>query len=139
MAAVFWPEHTTALPLSRKGKWSTYTTKDGLAHNGMASIDISDLIGDVWLGTLAGLTRWSSGKLATFNQFNSGLPNDLVYCVICDGKDVWVATGGGAGRLDTFTNEWEIFTEKVHPCTSHGHTEYQPVVARSILPPGAAV
>ncbi len=103
------------LAVYENGKWRTYTTKDGLAHNGIVSIDISDLTGDVWLGTLAGLTRWSSGKFTTFNQFNSGLPNDLVYCVICDGKDVWVATAGGAGHLDTFTNEWEIFTEKNAP------------------------
>lgn len=98
-----------------KGKWTTYTKEDGLAHNGVASIDVSDLTGDVWIGTLGGLTRWSAGKFETFNQFNSGMPNDLVYCVFCDGKDVWVATGGGAGKYDTFTRQWEIFTEANAP------------------------
>lgn len=93
------------------GKWKTYTKEDGLSHNGVLSIDVSALTGDVWIGTLSGLTRWSGGKFETFNQFNSGLPNDLVYCVICDGKDVWVATGGGAGHYDTFNRKWEIFTE----------------------------
>ncbi len=97
------------------GKWKTYTTKDGLAHNGVVSIDVSELTGDVWIGTLGGLTCWSGGKFETFTQFNSGLPNDLVYCVICDGKDVWVATGGGAGHYDTSTREWEIFTEMNAP------------------------
>jgi ligand-binding sensor domain-containing protein len=96
-------------------KWRTFTTKDGLAHNGIVSIDVSELTGDVWLGTLGGLTRWSAGKFENFTQFNSGMPNDLVYCVICDGKDVWVATGGGAGHYDTYTKEWEIFTEKNAP------------------------
>ncbi len=43
------------------------------------------------------------------------LPNDLVYCVYCDGKDVWVATGGGAGRYNTETGEWAIFTEMNAP------------------------
>lgn len=97
------------------GKWRNYTTNDGLAHNGVVSIDYSKLTGDIWIGTLGGLNRWSSGKFETFNQFNSGMPNDLVYCVYCDGKDVWVATGGGAGHYDTFTRVWEIFTEQNAP------------------------
>ncbi len=99
----------------KNGQWKTYTTKDGLAHNGVVSIDVSKQTGDVWIGTLGGLTRWSAGKFETFTQFNSGLPNDLVYCVCCDGKDVWVATGGGAGLYDTYTKQWEIFTEKNAP------------------------
>jgi ligand-binding sensor domain-containing protein len=103
------------LAVFENGKWSTYTTQDGLAHNGVVSIDVSDLTGDIWIGTLGGLNRWSAGKFETFNQFNSGLPNDLVYCVYCDGKDIWVATGGGAGHYDTFTKEWEIFTEMNAP------------------------
>lgn len=82
-------------------KWRTYTTEDGLAHNGIVSIDVSELTGDVWIGTLGGLNRWSAGKFETFNQFNSGMPNDLVYNVFCYGKDIWVATGGGAGFYDT--------------------------------------
>ena len=103
------------LAVYETGKWQTYTTKDGLAHNGIVSIDISELTGDVWIGTLGGLNRWSAGKFETFNQFNSGLPNDLVYCVWCEGKDIWVATAGGAGHYDTFTREWEIFTEQNAP------------------------
>jgi ligand-binding sensor domain-containing protein len=98
-----------------KGTWKTYTTRDGLSHNGVLSIDVSPLSGDVWIGTLSGLTRWSGGKFEVFNQFNSGLPNDLVYMVICDGKDIWCATGGGAGHYDTFSREWEIFTERNAP------------------------
>lgn len=103
------------LAVYEKGKWRTYTTDDGLAHNGIVSIDVSALTGDVWIGTLGGLNRWSGGKFETFNQFNSGMPNDLVYNVFCYGKDVWVATGGGAGLYDTQTKEWEIFTEQNAP------------------------
>jgi hypothetical protein len=103
------------LAVYENGKWCTYTKEDGLAHNGIVSVDVSSVTGDVWVGTLGGLNRWSSGKFTTFNQFNSGMPNDLVYCVCCDGMDVWVATGGGAGRLDTRTGQWEIFTEQNAP------------------------
>ena len=103
------------LAVYEKEKWHTYTTEDGLAHNGIVSIDVSPLTGDVWIGTLGGLNRWSGGKFETFNQFNSGMPNDLVYNVYCFGKDIWVATGGGAGHYDTQNKEWEIFTEQNAP------------------------
>jgi hypothetical protein len=103
------------LAIYRAGKWKVLTKEDGLAHTGVVSVDISPVTGDVWIGTLAGLTRWSGGKFETFNQFNSGLPNDLVYNVVCDGKDVWVTTGGGAGHYDPYKKEWEIFTEMNAP------------------------
>ncbi len=103
------------LAVFEKGKWSTYTTKDGLAHNGVLAIDVSELTGDVWLGTMGGLTRWSAGRFENFTQLNSGMPNDLIYSVICDGKDVWVATGGGAGQYDTYKKRWKIFTEQNAP------------------------
>jgi ligand-binding sensor domain-containing protein len=103
------------LAVYQDNKWKVYTKKDGLAHNGVVSVDVSPVTGDVWIGTLGGLTRWSGGKFETFNQFNSGLPNDLVYNVVCDGKDVWMATGGGAGHYDTYTKQWEIFTEMNAP------------------------
>lgn len=97
------------------GTWKTYTTKDGLAHNGVLAIDVSEQTGDVWLGTMGGLTRWSTGKFENFTQMNSGMPNDLIYAVTCDGKDVWVATGGGAGQFDTYTKKWQIYTEQNAP------------------------
>ncbi len=103
------------LAVYENDEWKTYTVEDGLAHNGVLSIDVSELTGDVWLGTLGGLTRWSAGRFETFTQFNSGLANDVIYSVICDGKDVWVATGGGAGHYDTYTKEWGIYTERNAP------------------------
>lgn len=103
------------LAVYENGKWKTYTTKDGLAHNGILAIDVNKKNGDVWLGTMGGLSLWSAGKFENFTQMNSGMPNDLIYSVICDGKDVWVATGGGAGKYDTYTKQWEIFTEKNAP------------------------
>jgi len=103
------------LAVYENGKWKTYTTKDGLAHNAILSIDVSKLTGEVWLGTMGGLTRWSAGKFKNFTQMNSGLPNDLIYSVTCDGKDVWVATAGGAGKYDTYTKQWKIFTQQNAP------------------------
>ena len=96
-------------------EWTVYTTDDGLAHNGVLAIDISEETGEVWIGTMGGLSKWSSGKFETFDQLNSGMPNDLIYGLVCDGKDIWVATGGGAGRYDTYAKRWDIFTEQNAP------------------------
>jgi hypothetical protein len=103
------------LAVFENNKWRTYKKEDGLAHNGIVSIDVCEVTGDVWIGTLGGLSRWSGGKFETFTQFNSGMPNDLVYNVCCNGKDIWCATGGGAGHYDTDTKQWEIFTEMNAP------------------------
>jgi ligand-binding sensor domain-containing protein len=110
-----WVGTSAGLALFENGNWKTYTTEDGLAHNHVIAIDVSDLTGDVWIGTMGGVSRLSAGKFITFSQFNSGLANDVIYSIICDGKDVWVATGGGAGHYDTYTKEWEIFTERNAP------------------------
>jgi ligand-binding sensor domain-containing protein len=110
-----WAGTSKGLALLEDGKWTIFTTEDGLAHNGVLSIDISPVTGDVWVATLSGLSRFSGGKFDTFTQFNSGLANDVIYGVVCDGKDVWVATGGGAGVYDTYTKTWGIFTEQNAP------------------------
>ncbi len=92
-----------------------YTKEDGLAHHNVVSVEVSPTTGDIWVGTMGGLNRLSAGKFETFNQFNSGMPNDVVYQVYCVDKYVWVATGGGAGCYDIYNKQWEIFTEQNAP------------------------
>ena len=110
-----WAGTDAGLALLENGTWRTFSTADGLSHNGILSLDVSPVTGDLWIATFGGLNRYSAGEFDTFNQFNSGLPNDVIYQVACDGKDVWVATGGGAGMLDTYTGKWSIYTEKNAP------------------------
>jgi len=110
-----WVGTSQGLALLEDGKWTVYTEEDGLAHRGVLAIDVSPITGDVWVATMSGLNRFSGGKFEKFTQFNSGLANDVIYSVICDGKDVWVATGGGAGVLDTYTGKWGIYTDQNAP------------------------
>jgi ligand-binding sensor domain-containing protein len=110
-----WIGTSNGLVLYENGAFRTFTTEDGLAHHGVLAIDVSELTGDVWIGTFGGMNRYSGGQFETFTQFNSGLANDVIYSVVCDGKDVWCATGGGAGHYDTYTEEWEIYTERNAP------------------------
>lgn len=110
-----WAGTSQGLALLEDNKWTIYTEDDGLAHRGVLSIDVSPMTGDLWVATMSGLNRFSGGKFETFTQFNSGLANDVVYSVVCDGKDVWVATGGGAGVYDTYTGEWGIYNDQNAP------------------------
>lgn len=110
-----WVGTNQGLALLEEGKWKVYGEDDGLAHRGVLAIDVSEETGDVWIATMSGLNRFSGGTFEKFTQFNSGLANDVVYAVTCDGKDVWVATGGGASVLNTYTGKWSIYTEKNAP------------------------
>ncbi len=110
-----WVGTTQGAAVMEDGKWTVFTPEDGLAHRSVVSIDVSPVNGDVWLATMSGLSVYSGGKFKTYTQFNSGLANDVVYSVVCDGKDVWTATGGGANSFDTYTGEWGIYTENNAP------------------------
>ena len=110
-----WAGTDNGLALFENGTWKTYTTKDGLAHQAVLSLALDRRTGDVWAGTMGGLSRLSGGRIDTFTQFNSGLSNDIVYGVAVDGEDVWVATAAGAGRLNLTTGQWSLYNERNTP------------------------
>jgi ligand-binding sensor domain-containing protein len=111
-----WIGTDKGLALMEEGEITkVFKEKDGLAHHNAVSVDVHPMTGDVWIGTMRGLNRYSAGKFETFNQFNSGMPNDVIYQVFCIEKYVWMATGGGAGCYDTYTHQWKIFTEQNAP------------------------
>jgi ligand-binding sensor domain-containing protein len=101
------------LAVYENDKWRTYTTKDGLAHNGVVSIDVCELTGDVWLGTLGGLNRWSAGRFETFNQLTAECQT-IWFTMSLLWAGIW-SLRGGAGHYDIQTRQWEIFTEMNAP------------------------
>lgn len=110
-----WAATENGLGLYESGKWKTYTTKDGLAHRAVLSLALDKRTGDIWAGTMGGLSRISGGRIDTFNQLNSGLSNDVVYGVSVEGEHVWVATAAGACMLNLRTNQWSLFNERNTP------------------------
>ena len=90
-----WAGTENGLGLYENHQWKTYTTKDGLAHRAVLSLALDKRTGDVWAGTMGGLSRISGGRIDTFTQLNSGLSNDVVYGVSVEGENVWVATAAG--------------------------------------------
>jgi ligand-binding sensor domain-containing protein len=59
------------------------------------SLALDKRTGDVWAGTMGGLSRISGGRIDSYTQLNSGLSNDVVYGVSVEGENVWVATAAG--------------------------------------------
>lgn len=110
-----WAATENGLGLYESGKWKTYGTKDGLAHRAVLSLALDKRTGDVWAGTMGGLSRISGGRIDTFNQLNSGLSNDVVYGVSVEGEHVWVATAAGGCMLDLRSNQWSLFNERNTP------------------------
>jgi YVTN family beta-propeller protein len=83
-----WAGTDNGLALYENHTWKTYTTKDGLAHRAVLSLALDRRAGDVWAGTMGGLSRISSGRIDSFTQLNSGLSNDVVYSVSIEGENV---------------------------------------------------
>ena len=110
-----WAGTNNGLGLYENGKWRTYSTQDGLAHRAVLSLALDKRTGDVWAGTMGGLSRISGGRIVSYTQLNSGLSNDVVYGVSLEGENVWVATAAGACRLNMRTGEWSLYNERNTP------------------------
>src|SRR6202789_4545028 len=110
-----WAGTDNGLALYENHAWKTYNIKDGLAHRAVLSLALDSRTGDVWAGTMGGLSRISGGRIDSYTQLNSGLSNDVVYGVAVEGENVWVATAAGACRLNTRTGEWSLYSERNTP------------------------
>ena len=110
-----WAGTDNGLALYENHAWKVYTTKDGLAHRAVLSLALDKRTGDVWAGTMGGLSRISGGHIDSFTQLNSGLSNDVVYGVSVEGENVWIATAAGACRLNLHTNQWSLYNERNTP------------------------
>jgi ligand-binding sensor domain-containing protein len=110
-----WAGTENGVGLYENGKWKIIRPSDGLAHRAVLSLALDKSTGDVWAGTMGGLSRISAGRVDTFTQLNSGLSNDIVYGVGVDGDFVWTATAAGASRYNTRTGQWSLFNERNTP------------------------
>jgi ABC-type branched-subunit amino acid transport system substrate-binding protein len=112
-----WAGTDAGLAGYENGHWRTWGVADGLPHPVVLSLDVSPRTGDLWIGTMGGLARFSAGRFESFTQLSSGLSNDFVNAVACDPDEdvVWAASAMGASRLDLRTGEWTIFTEQNTP------------------------
>lgn len=115
-----WAGTENGLGLYEHGTWkifrpSTPGEGQGIAHRAVLSLALDKRTGDIWVGTMGGLSRVSAGRIDNFTQLNSGLSNDIVYGVGVQGDFVWTATAAGASRLNTRTGQWSLFNERNTP------------------------
>ncbi len=113
--ARIWAGTENGLALYENGKWKVFGTADGLGHRVVLSLALDRSTGDVWAGTMGGLSHISAGRIDTYTQLNSGLSNNVVYGVGVQGRFIWTATAAGASRLDTRTGQWSLFNNRNTP------------------------
>jgi ABC-type branched-subunit amino acid transport system substrate-binding protein len=112
-----WAGTRRGLALLEEGRWRAFGVEDGLPHPVVLSLDVSPRTGDLWIGTMGGLARFSGGRFDVFTQVSSGLSNDFVHAVRCDPEEdaVWAATAMGASRLSLKTGAWTTFDQTNTP------------------------
>jgi len=78
----------------RDGKFTHFTTRDGLADNKIFTI-CEDDSGALWVGTLKGLNRLQGGRFTTYTT-KDGLPSDIVFASYADREgNLWMGTRAG--------------------------------------------
>jgi ligand-binding sensor domain-containing protein len=110
-----WAGTENGLGLYENHVWKSFNTLDGLAHRAVLSLALDPRSGDLWAGTMGGLSRVSAGRIESYTQLNSGLSNDLVYGVSVEGENVWIATAAGGCRFNTRTGQWSLYNERNTP------------------------
>ncbi|MFI5180054.1 MAG: hypothetical protein ACHQPI_01525 [Thermoanaerobaculia bacterium] len=106
-----WAGTTKGLAVREGGRFRVIGPEQGLTHSVVSSLALDPATGDLWIGTFRGLNRLSAGRIETFTQTSSGLPNDVVYAVMVAKGAVWVATAAGTGRLDLKSRAWSLFDQ----------------------------
>jgi ligand-binding sensor domain-containing protein len=91
------------------GSWRRYGPEHGLSHKMVLDMVEDPATGDLWVGTMQGLSRYSAGRITSYTQLNSGLANNVVYSVDVLGDTVWTATAAGASSFNQRTGVWRIY------------------------------
>ncbi|MCX6904777.1 MAG: hypothetical protein NTW03_15110 [Verrucomicrobia bacterium] len=91
------------------GKFRRFGPDDGLSHKMVLCLVEDPRTGDLWIGTMRGLNRYSAGRITTYTQTSSGLPNNVVYGVDVIEDAVWAATAAGTGTMNLKSGEWKIY------------------------------
>jgi ligand-binding sensor domain-containing protein len=106
-----WVGTWKGLMVRENGKFRKIGVEAGLSHQMVVCMVEDPRSGDMWIGTMRGLNRYSAGRITVFTQTSCGLPNNVVYGVEIVGDTLWVATAAGLGAMDLKTGNWSIYDQ----------------------------
>jgi len=95
----FWFGAGNGLIKFEGGRYTRYTTADGLAGDDVKAI-LEDRAGRLWVGTWGGLSRFADGRFTSYTE-RDGLASDHIRTLYEDGEGtLWVGSyDGGLGRF----------------------------------------
>jgi ligand-binding sensor domain-containing protein/serine phosphatase RsbU (regulator of sigma subunit) len=106
-SGAFWVGTEQGLLCIRDGKFTLYTTQEGLPDNVIFALT-EDIQGNVWIGTENGLAMFQGGRFTKFSTDN-GLTSNAILSLASDLKGgIWAGTNGGgvnhfeSGRFTPF-------------------------------------
>src|SRR5215467_5981909 len=82
----------------KNGKFTSYTTKEGLAHDRVGAI-AGTKDGSLWIGTIGGLSRYKDGKFVTYTTDDGLRSNNVKSLHADDNGNLWIGTTGGLNLL----------------------------------------
>ncbi len=98
-----WPDGRLAIGtknngvlIGRPGAWQALNTSNGLLANGISKVHI-DQLGQLWIGTKAGLHRYQPGVAESMSYFTAqeNLPSNEILDIDACEDDIWVTTKAG--------------------------------------------
>src|SRR5512133_2266191 len=99
--------------LSQRYKFNNFNTEDGLPQPYVYTIS-QDSLGNLWIGTGEGLSRYNGFRLDLFNRDDS-LPSNFITCSLSQGREMWFGHGNGAVSLYDGESFREIkFSERIN-------------------------
>jgi ligand-binding sensor domain-containing protein len=104
-----WVGTWKGLMVREDGQFRRIGVEDGLSHPMVVCMVEDPRSGDLWMGTMRGLNRYSAGRITVFTQTSCGLPNNVVYGLEIVNDTLWVATAAGLGAMDLKTGTWSIY------------------------------
>ncbi len=86
-----------------QGTWTSYSTTNGLISNDIKSV-CADSQGNIWFGTVSGVSKYNGSSWTNYTSANSGLAYDYVWKIIEDSQgNMWFATMYGLNKLNGST------------------------------------